>query len=204
MAENWHFNREEQFRKKRDMLLRVAADCFNQKGFSGTSLKDVARQLDITDAAIYYYVKNKEELVHLCYIRAVELAAQALDNALAEGQTIREKLELYIRYQIRVLCDQDVGPVAVLSEVSSLKPQHKEVILEKSRFHSRRLAKLVEDGVDSGDFMPCNSRLVVAAIMGGVNWMPKWYRPNIDYTVEEIADSFVQTYCQGLIPQRVG
>lgn len=201
MSDNWHFNREEQFRKKRDMLLRVAAECFNHKGFSGTSLKDVARQLDITDAAIYYYVKNKEELVHLCYIRAVELAAQALDNAIAEGKTIREKLELYIRNQIKVLCDQDIGPVAILSEVPSLKPQHKEIILEHSRLHSKRLAALIEEGIEKGEFKPCNPRLVVAAIMGGVNWMPKWYRPNIDHSIEEISDSFVQTYCTGLLPR---
>ena len=67
---DWHFDKEEQRRLKRDKLLKVAAACFNQKGFSGTSLKDVAHKLNISDAAIYYYVKNKEELVNLCYIRA--------------------------------------------------------------------------------------------------------------------------------------
>ena len=51
MANDWHFDREQQRRMKQDKLLKVAAECFNQKGFSGTSLKDIARKLSITDAA---------------------------------------------------------------------------------------------------------------------------------------------------------
>ncbi len=57
------------FQLQRDRMLKAAASCFNQKGYSGTSLKDVARHLGLTDAALYYYVKNKEELVYQCYLK---------------------------------------------------------------------------------------------------------------------------------------
>ena len=50
---------------QKDRMLRAAARCFNEKGYSGTSLKDVSAILGLTDAALYYYVKNKEELVYL-------------------------------------------------------------------------------------------------------------------------------------------
>ena len=53
---------DSRFSVQRDRLLAAAAHCFNHKGYSGTSLKDVADKLDLTDAALYYYVRNKEEL----------------------------------------------------------------------------------------------------------------------------------------------
>ena len=56
------------FRLKRNRMLKAAARCFNIKGYSGTSLKDVADLLGLTDAALYYYVRNKQELVYLCYV----------------------------------------------------------------------------------------------------------------------------------------
>lgn len=198
MTDTWHFNRDEQFRMKRDKLVRVAADCFNQKGFSGTSLKDVAKQLNVTDAALYYYVKNKEELVNLCYVRAVDLAREALDRAFTEGKTPLERIERYIHNQVHVLCDEDIGPVAVLSEVPSLKSAHKEIIQESIRSHSQRLAQLVEAGVDCGEIAPTNPRFVVAAIMGACNWLPKWYRPDLGIDPNELADSYVKTFCNGL------
>ncbi len=55
---------ETRFEAQLHRILKAAATCFNQKGFSGTSLKDVSQQLGLTDAALYYYVKNKEELVY--------------------------------------------------------------------------------------------------------------------------------------------
>ena len=76
---------ETRFSLQKDRMLRAAALCFNQKGYSGTSLKDVAGHLGLTDAALYYYVRNKEELVYLCYLRAAELGKEALDKAVDRG-----------------------------------------------------------------------------------------------------------------------
>jgi AcrR family transcriptional regulator len=50
---------ETRFELQRDRILKAAAACFNDKGYSGTSLKDVAHHLGLTDAALYYYVTNK-------------------------------------------------------------------------------------------------------------------------------------------------
>ena len=71
----------------KDRMLRAAADCFNLKGHSGTSLRDVANLLGLTDAALYYYVRNKEELVYLCYVRAADVGREAMQRAVEEGGT---------------------------------------------------------------------------------------------------------------------
>ena len=88
------------FELQRDRVLKAAAHCFNQKGFSGTSLKDVAAMLGLTDAALYYYVRNKEELVYQCYLRAADLGREAMQQAITEDldglATVRRYLELHI------------------------------------------------------------------------------------------------------------
>ena len=88
---------DSRFSLQKDRMLKAAALCFNQKGYSGTSLKDVASHLGLTDAALYYYVRNKEELVYLCYLRAGDLGEAALDRAIAEGGTALDKVRCYIR-----------------------------------------------------------------------------------------------------------
>jgi TetR/AcrR family transcriptional regulator len=78
---------ETRFSQQRDRVLKAAAHCFNRKGYSGTSLKDVANMLGLTDPALYYYVRNKEELVYLCYVRAADVGREAMERAVAEGGT---------------------------------------------------------------------------------------------------------------------
>lgn len=198
--DNWHFDKKEQRRRKTDVLLKSAAACFNQKGFSGTSLKDVSKNLGITDAALYYYVKNKEELVNLCYIRALDLGEIALNKALKEGATCLEKLQLYIRYQIEEVCGED-GPVAILSEIPSLKPEHQKYILDRSTKHTKRITKLLEDGIEEGTIYCSNPIISSDAILGALNWLPKWFKPTSAITSDQVADSFIETFTLGLHPR---
>ena len=197
----WHFDREEQRRLKRDRLLKVAAGCFNRKGISGTSLKDVARKLNITDAALYYYVKNKEELVFLCYTRAVGLAEAALERAIRNGGNPLEKIQLYIRYQIEEICGED-GPVVILSEIPALKPKHGDYILKHSTAINKTITGLIREGVREGSIHTTNPIATSDAILGAVNWIPKWFRPGANLSAAEIASSFVETLTLGLQTRR--
>ncbi len=162
------------FSTKRDQVLKAAAQCFNVKGFSGTSLKDVANILGLTDAALYYYVRNKEELVYLCYLRAADVGWDALMRAVDGGGNGYEVLLRYFDYHVDAMVG-DEGPVAILSEIPSLQPEHREEILELSRRHSLRFEELLRQGIDDGSIRDCDIRMTGNAIMGSLNWIPKWY-----------------------------
>jgi len=165
---------ETRFQLQKARMLRAAAQCFNQKGYSGTSLRDVADLLGLTDAALYYYVRNKEQLVYLCYVRAADLGREALDRACSEGENGMDMILRYFRYHIEMMVG-DRGPIAIMSEVPSLKPEHREEVLELSRQHSKNFEAVLEAGIKDGSVAPCNVRMTGNAIMGSINWIPKWF-----------------------------
>ena len=165
---------ETRWELQKDRMLRAAARCFNEKGYSGSSLKDVANILGLTDAALYYYVRNKEELVYLCYLRAGDVGRETLDRAIAEGSDGLDIVRRYLRYHLDVMTG-DRGPIAIMSEIPSLKPEHRDESLEISRRHSARFEAVLERGIDDGSIAPCDVRMTGNAIMGSLNWVPKWF-----------------------------
>ena len=165
---------ETRWELQKDRMLRAAARCFNEKGYSGTSLKDVSTILGLTDAALYYYVRNKEELVYLCYLRAGDVGREALDRAVAEGDDGLDIVRRYLRYHLEVMTGER-GPIAIMSEIPSLEPAHREEILEISRRHSARFEGVIEKGIADGSIAPCDVRMTGNAIMGSLNWVPKWF-----------------------------
>lgn len=187
---------ESRFSAKRARILKAAAACFNEKGFSGTSLKDVANRLDLTDAALYYYVRNKEELVYQCYLRAGELGAEAMQRARADGTTGLEQARLYLSYHVEIMVGER-GPVAILSEIPSLDPEHRTEILEISRRHSREFEKMLERGITDGSVRPCDVRMTGNAIMGAINWIPKWYHGDTA-TASDIITEFPDVLTRGI------
>lgn len=165
---------ETRFQLQRDRMLKAAAQCFNHKGYSGTSLKDVADILGLTDAALYYYVRNKEELVYQCYVRAADVGREAMERAIGEGETGLEQARLYLQYHIEIIVG-DRGPIAILSEIPSLNADHRDEILKVSRSHSANFEAILERGIADGSISDCDVRMTGNAIMGSINWIPKWY-----------------------------
>ncbi len=166
--------RETRYQLQKDRMLRAAARCFNEKGYSGSSLKDVANILGLTDAALYYYVRNKEELVYLCYVRAAELGREAMQRARADGGNGLDTIRAYLCYHIEIMVGER-GPIAIMSEIPSLEPGHRDEVLEFSRRHSANFEGLLRTGIDDGSIVPCDIRMTGNAIMGSINWIPKWF-----------------------------
>lgn len=187
---------ETRWELQKDRMLRAAAQCFNQKGYSGSSLKDVANILGLTDAALYYYVKNKEELVYLCYVRAGEVGQESMDRAVAEGSCGLDTVTRYIRYHVEAMTGER-GPVAILSEIPSLKPEHREQVLQISRDHGTRFEALLEQGIEDGSIAPCDVRMTGNAIMGALNWVPKWFHGDAD-VAENVIREFPKILGAGL------
>jgi TetR/AcrR family transcriptional regulator, cholesterol catabolism regulator len=188
--------KETRFKLQRDRVLKAAAACFNQKGYRGTSLKDVSKLLNLTDAALYYYVRNKEELVFLCYQRAADLGREAMQRGIQEGGDGLEQARLYIRYHVEIMVG-DKGPVAIMSEIPSLKRAHRNRILEVSRKHSMGFEAILATGVADGSIRECDVRMTGNAIMGAINWIPKWYHGDAK-TAKNILSEFPGILTAGL------
>jgi len=189
---------ETRFQLQRDRMLKAAAYCFNQKGYSGTSLKDVADILGLTDAALYYYVRNKEELVYLCYLRAADVGREAMQRAIAEGGLGFDQVQRYLRYHIEYMVG-DRGPIAIMSEIPSLKPKHRDKVLELSRQHSLNFEAMLEGGISDGSIAACDVRMTGNAIMGSINWIPKWFHGDAA-VAKRILDKFPAILSGGLPP----
>ncbi|MCC5870028.1 MAG: hypothetical protein JJU27_16115, partial [Gammaproteobacteria bacterium] len=110
----------------------------------------------------------------------------------------RDKALRYLAHHIEALCGED-GPLAIMSEIPSLDPEHKADILERSRAHSLAFEALLTEGIGDGSIAPCDVRMTGNAIMGAVNWIPKWYRPDGPVSAEQVRSQFSAFFGRALV-----
>jgi AcrR family transcriptional regulator len=191
------FNREEQYKRKLDVILKTATYCLNELGYSGTSLRTLAAQLKITDSALYHYVRSKDELAALCYMRTLDFSERALQRADQEGKTGLEKLQLYIKYQVENTCGPD-GPTATLSDLPSIRIAQRLLILERIDRTHKTVISFFETGFKDRTIARCIAVDAALVIWGSMAFLAKWMDRHGKVNVDELAATYVQVLTSGV------
>jgi hypothetical protein len=84
-----------------------------------------------------------------------------------------------------------------MSEIPSLKPDHRDEVLELSREHSKNFEAVLEAGIKDGSVAPCNVRMTGNAIMGSINWIPKWFHGDPELA-QKLIQEFPEILARGL------
>ena len=198
MARNaaWEKAQEVQAQLKKDAVLAEAAALFNQKGYYATSLTEVAERLGFTKTALYYYVKNKNDLLYQTYTRSLDEIQQATADAESNGTTGLDKLCQYVQSKSFVHPE----PSALLNEVDAIQDSRRRTELRRRlRGANKRIATWIEQGVEDGSIGPCDPDLAGRFVMGAFNWMPRWIAGS-GKSIDEVTEYFVTLLCKTLAP----
>lgn len=199
-AQKWGdtgITREELHDRKRRALVSAAAAIFKRKGIENSSMDDIASELNVSKAAIYYYVKDKQELIFLCHNLAFDLGEEALNEAIAEGRNDRERLELTIRKYVGKLTGE-LGGGALMTTDSALKPEDLAIITERRRNWDAAFRGLVNGAIRSGHLREVDSKLIEFFVMGAIRSLHRWYSSDGEKTGEQIADELVAMVFRGI------
>lgn len=191
------FNRKEQAQQKKQALLREAVRVFNQRGYANASLDDVARNLNITKAALYYYFRSKQEILYECYCMSFDVWDEALEYAIAHGRNGRDKIEIYIRRYIAL----GLGvllPTINVREQEALAAEFRQKLARRRRTRRNLLRQIIAEGIKDGSIRNCDPRIAVSVIAGAISWLFRVYRPEGDLSMEDFADQAVHLMLNGL------
>lgn len=194
------FDRDEQYRLKRQALIRQAGKVFSKEGFEATSLDEIARQLNVTKAALYYYVKSKHEILFECHQLAHDLSERAIEEAERDGRNGLEKLTLFLHKHMETLTGE-LGSIAVLTNLASLKPADRAKVVARRDQFDTALRGIIKEGIDDGSLRSCDPKLAGFFIMGAINWIPTWFSAKGSRSGNEVADEFIELIVDGLRPQ---
>jgi TetR/AcrR family transcriptional regulator len=197
MWKNTALGRDALHEAKRAALIREAAAAFNRQGFHATSLDDIAKSLGVSKAALYHYFPNKNALLLACFDRAMAAASASLQNGRLCGRSGRDKLRLTLAGYL----EQVVGELdccVVLIEEHALAPKERtRVMHERDRFE-HALRDLVREGIADGSIVPCDPKLVILAILGALNWVPKWFRDSGSWSAAQLTAAFTELFERAL------
>ena len=185
---------------KREALIRAAARAFNVHGFHNTSLDAIANALEVTKPTLYYYVRNKEELLFQCFLTGLEGIRSAFREVAESKEPARARLAIVLRgYAVAIA--SEFGWCMVRAEDQDLSPQMSQHIKALKSQIDLGIRQLITDGMRDGSIRVEDPKMTAFAMAGALNWIAHWYRDNRPLTAQQIADTFVRIFENGIVPR---
>jgi len=162
-----------------DYILRAAAEVFAEKSFGLASIRDIAAHARISFPRIYYYLRNKEELLYLISKRAFEQLSARAEQQTANVQDPEEKLKLFITAHIEYQLDNVAEMKVLVREAASLSARNATHIARLMRDYSHLCRKIIEQvAAGNGAAMDREtSRILTSLLFGAMNSVFGWYEP---------------------------
>ena len=167
-AEDEAFDREAQNRLKQEAFLKAGTRCFNQKGFSGTSLDEIAEQLQVSKGAFYYHFANKEALLTQCFDYTLDQLEQAVARIEQLEASPAAKLEAACRH-IFVLQNSDQGPLVHFNAITALPPEVRQRLLGRLASVHAMLENYVAQAAEARQFRDIPPGIVIQLLTGALN-----------------------------------
>ena len=194
------FNREQQNRLKQEAFFKTGTRCFNKKGFSGTSLEEIAEQLSVSKGAFYYHIKNKEDLLFSCYERSMDIVEKLhAEAASIEGSGL-QKAE-YVCRRTFLAQNSAEGPLIRYTSITALPMERRRKIIERTEASNQRFGEFLEQGIADRSVRPVNTFIAQHLIAGAMNAAMDI---NLWRKVEDIdsaAIEYFDLFFNGLLPR---
>ncbi len=196
--------REEISAYKRDRILEEAVKLFYERGFSGTTLDDIAGKLGVTKPFIYTHFRSKVELLEAICRPTIEMSLDAIARAAEKPGSPSARLFDGIVTFTKVVLQRQANIAVYFREEKHLsKAGLSEINALRKRF-DRVLSELLEEGAQAGEFKVRDVRVAALAIGGMVSWAYTWYQPDGRLPIDEVGRKMADFALQMVGARSVG
>jgi TetR/AcrR family transcriptional regulator, cholesterol catabolism regulator len=175
---------------------RAAVELFAERGYTATGIRDIARHVGLTSAALYHYTGGKELLlVGVMRDSLIEMQHRGR-QAVAFSADPVVRLARLVKMHVGVQAFNPCSARVTDSEVRSLTAANRGVVVGLRNEYESLWQRVLDDGVRSGEFTIADTRIARLALLETCNGVVNWYKPGGRLSLTEIQDHFVLLACR--------
>jgi len=187
---------------RRAEILEKAAEVFSERGYRGASVEELARRVGLRKGSLYHHVRSKEQLLGEVLLRGMALLHGGIPGPEAAPLPPAEKVRAAVRFHLEWMAAEPHVTGVFLREMRNLPPRLRRRMQGEVKDFEGRWVALIREGVAAGAFRPdLDPKFTVFAILGLVNSVHRWYRPEGRLSMKRVADLCADLVLEGLRPR---
>lgn len=189
-------------RKNQDKAQEIcltAAQIFFEKGYNATSLNDIAEDLNITKAGLYYYVESKQDLLY----RIINLGLDSVQNEVLDPARqitdAEDRLRFIILNHSRLSAGGNHAVIIISHEDNELSFQQREETLKRRREYFDFIRDTLVELQKQGKVQEIDLTTATFTILGMIIWLSRWFSSKGKMPVEKVCQDVCEMAMRGVV-----
>ena len=189
--------------ERKVQIVDTAERLFSERGYHATSMRDLARALDLKGSSLYSHIRSKEEVLWLILERAANEFLATIKPFTTSHDPPIVRLRAAIHAHVQVVANNLPAATVYFHEWKFLREPQRSWFLASRCEYEQAMRLLVAECIQSGEFRAVDAKWATILILSPVNWLYHWYDPTGPLSADEIAEHLIQMLFQGLSHQKL-
>ncbi|HJZ46016.1 MAG TPA: TetR/AcrR family transcriptional regulator [Roseiflexaceae bacterium] len=186
---------------RKDQIYEVAERLFSERGYHATTMREIARELQIEGGSLYSHISGKQELLYEIVLRGSEQFLRAARDVVAAATPARARLRELMRRHLAIMAQSTPRAIVHFHEWRHLDVERQAAIRARRDEYESYVRRIIREGVVAGDFASGDERLIGLHVLSLLNWTYQWYAPGGTLNADDLADQFFDLLMRGLEPR---
>lgn len=162
-------------RSTKQRFFEVSVQLFKEKGYKGTTMRDIAQRINVEAPTIYNYVSSKQALLDRFVFEMAEKFSSGIHQIEASSYSPLEKVKAIIGLNVRLTIENPNKIALLVNEWKHLEePRLNEFLANRSAYEAK-ISQIILTGMDEGSIRKMDVKLAVNAFLSSIRWLFSWY-----------------------------
>lgn len=183
---------------RKDVIISKAAILFREKGYSATSMRDLAEHVGVEAASLYNHISSKAEILQEICFRVATNFMTHIEEVEQSKRSEIEKIEAILRYHIKMMIERYEEVYVSDREWKHLTDPYLSNMQGQRRAYRQRIGKIIEDGIQKGEIKKIDAPTAVLIMLHAVSGIESWHRSKRKIEGDQLENSMVEILVGGL------
>ncbi len=183
---------------KKQEISNHAARLFRKKGYKATSMRDIAKAMDMKAASLYNHITSKEELFSELLLKIAELFTKGMGEIVHSSLSTSAKLEQVIALHIQLTIDHTDAISLINGEWVHLTPVPMEQYIKHRDDYEKEFRAIINQGKQEGLYTDIDTDVILFTLLSTLRSLYSWYSKNRDYSTRELENQMKRCLLYGI------
>ena len=183
---------------KKDVITKKASRLFKEKGFSATSMRDLAEAIGVEAPSLYNHIGSKNEILQEICFKIANLFTAHINKVEVSSHSVLDKIELIIRFHIKMMLEEYESVYLSDHEWKHLPEPYLSNFKNQRRSYRARLADIIQLGIKNKELKNINSYVAGLTILSAISGIESWHRSKKKVDARSLEENMVKILIDGL------